>query len=167
MQTIDQALNRLEKSKFRSSFFLDDKDRRYVEQKGRDTIRRHAEDFIRDRLAPAFPKSDGSQTPTKGHPVFKAQHACGCCCRNCLEKWYKVKKGKELTDIQQKKIVDLLMAWIERQISMQHTSGAEKGQSDSLSVNASTGVGRPEKPAGLLGCTRLSVRRDAKMRRSS
>ena len=143
MQTIDEALNRLEKSKFRSSFFLDDKDRRYVEQKGRDTIRRHAEDFIRDRLAPAFPKSDGSQTPTKGHPIFKAQHACGCCCRNCLEKWYKVKKGKELTDIQQKKIVDLLMAWIERQISMQHTSGAEKGQSDSLSVNASTGVGRP------------------------
>lgn len=117
MQTIDQALNRLEKSKFRSSFHLDYKDRLYVEQKGYDTIRRHAEDFIRDRLAPAFPKSDGSQTPTKGHPVFKAQHACSCCCRNCLEKWYKVKKGKELTDIQQKKIVDLLMAWIERQMN--------------------------------------------------
>ena len=122
MQTIDQALNRLKKSKFRSSFRLNDKDRLYVEQKGYDTIRRHAEDFIRERLAPAFPKNDGSQTPTKGHPIFKAQHACGCCCRSCLEKWYRVKKGKELTAVQQKKIVNLLMAWVERQMSEQTTN---------------------------------------------
>ena len=36
----------------------------------------------------------------KGHPVFKAQHACGCCCRGCLEKWYRVKKGCGLTEAQ-------------------------------------------------------------------
>ena len=53
----------------------------------------------------------------RGHPVFKAQHACACCCRGCLEKWYRVKKGRELSPEAQKKIVDLLMAWIEREYS--------------------------------------------------
>jgi exodeoxyribonuclease V alpha subunit len=52
----------------------------------------------------------------RGHPVFIAQHACACCCRGCLEKWYRVPKGTQLTDGQQEKIVALLMAWIERQM---------------------------------------------------
>lgn len=117
MQTTNQALDKLEKSKFRSSFVLNEKDKEYIKEKGMDVIRTHAEDFIRSRLAPAVIPNDGRQTPTKGHPVFKAQHACACCCRGCLEKWYKVPQGKELTEIQQQKIVNLLMAWIERQIS--------------------------------------------------
>lgn len=117
MQTTNQALDKLEKTKFRSSFVLNEKDKEYIKEKGMDVIRTHAEDFIRARLAPAVIPNDGRQTPTKGHPVFKAQHACACCCRGCLEKWYKVPQGKELTEIQQQKIVNLLMAWIERQIS--------------------------------------------------
>ncbi|MBO6167284.1 MAG: DUF4186 family protein, partial [Kiritimatiellae bacterium] len=55
--------------------------------KGLETIRSHCEDFIRTRLAPANPSNDGKQTPMRGHPVFKAQHACACCCRDCLAKW--------------------------------------------------------------------------------
>ena len=93
LQTVNEALDRLERSKFRSSFHLNKEDFEYISTKGTETVRRHAEDFVRERLAPAFPKNDGSQTPMKGHPVFKAQHACGCCCRGCLEKWYRVKKG--------------------------------------------------------------------------
>ena len=116
MQTVNEALDRLERSKFRSSFHLNKEDIEYISTKGLETVRRHAEDFVRERLAPAFPKNDGSQTPMQGHPVFKAQHACGCCCRGCLEKWYRVKKGCGLTEAQQQKIVNLLMAWIERQI---------------------------------------------------
>ena len=115
MQTIDQALDKLSRSKFRSRFSLDEKDLNYIEQKGMDTIRRHAEDFIAERLAPANIPNDGKQTPMRNHPVFKAQHACACCCRGCLYKWYKVPIGIELNEIQQQKIVNLLMAWIERQ----------------------------------------------------
>lgn len=115
--TVEQALERLEKSKFRSGFYLNGKDKAYVEEKGVDTIRAHAEDFIRTRLAPAAIPNDGRQTPTKGHPVFKAQHACACCCRGCLEKWYKVPQGTALTETQQQKIANLLMAWIERQMN--------------------------------------------------
>ena len=116
MQTIDEALEKLSKSKFRSSFHLNEKDKEYVRSKGMNVIRSHAEDFIRIRLAPAVIPNDGKQTPTKGHPVFKAQHACACCCRGCLNKWYKVPKDKELSESQQEKIVNLLMAWIEKEM---------------------------------------------------
>ena len=82
-----------------------------------ESIRKHAEDFVRNRLAPAFIPNDGKQTPMRGHPVFKAQHGCACCCRGCLNKWYKVPVGISLNDIQQTKIVNLLMAWIEKEMS--------------------------------------------------
>lgn len=116
MQTIQDALEKLSRSKFRSRFHLNEKDKEYVNQKGMETIRAHAADFVRTRLAPACIPNDGRQTPMKGHPVFKAQHACACCCRGCLNKWYKVPQGVPLSSAQQKKIVNLLMAWIESEM---------------------------------------------------
>lgn len=113
MQSIDEALDKLTKSKFRSSFHLSEKDKAYIREKGMDTIRLHATDFITKRLAPQYIANDGKQTPMRGHPVFIAQHATACCCRGCLYKWYKVKPGKELNDAQIEKIVNLIMAWIE------------------------------------------------------
>ena len=107
---------KLARSKFRSRFHLSAADRAYVAEKGVDTIRRHAEDFIRSRLAPAHPAGDGRQTPMRGHPVFKAQHACACCCRGCLAKWWKVPDGTEIPTERQIKIVDFLMAWIEMEM---------------------------------------------------
>lgn len=120
MQTINEALERLEKSKFRSSFKLAKKDIAYIKEKGIPKIEEHAKDFVKYRLAPAYISNDGNQTPTSGHPIFKAQHACACCCRGCLYKWYRVPKGIELTLGQQEKIVKLLMAWIERQLEMKN-----------------------------------------------
>lgn len=115
MQTIDEALAKLQKSDFRRRFHLKEKDRAYIREKGMDTIRSHAEDFIRERLAPADIPNDGKQTPMRGHPVFIAQHACACCCRGCLYKWYHVPKNVPLTPDQQKKIVNLLITWMERE----------------------------------------------------
>lgn len=117
MQTISEALQKLEKSRFRSSFHLSEKDKEYVRKKGMDTIRSHACDFIKQRIAPAEIANDGKQTPMKSHPVFIAQHACACCCRGCLNKWYGVRKNVELTQAQQEKIVNLLMAWIEKEMT--------------------------------------------------
>ena len=113
MATIEQTLTRLKQSDFRAKFHLSKKDKEYISQKGMDKIRSHAEDFIRTRLAPKNPENDGKQTPMRGHPVFVAQHACACCCRGCLEKWYRVPRGTDLTPSQQERIVNLLMAWIE------------------------------------------------------
>lgn len=117
MQSRQEALYKLSQSKFRSSFHLKQKDKNYIKEKGMDVIKSHACDFVRNKLAPAYPKNDGKQTPMKGHPVFIAQHACACCCRDCLNKWYKVPMGVELTEIQQDKIVNLLMDWIEREMN--------------------------------------------------
>ena len=115
MQTIDQALDKLGRSKFRSGFSLTKKEKLYIEEKGMVVMRQHAVDFVRQKLAPADPPNDGKQTPMHGHPVFKAMHATACCCRGCMNKWYKIPLHKGLTESQQEKVVNLLMAWLERQ----------------------------------------------------
>ena len=117
MPTVSDALARLSTSKFRSSFHLSRKDRAYLEEKGPDVIRSHAQDFVRLKLAPAEPVNDGKQTPMDGHPVFVAQHATATCCRNCLNKWWKVPLGRQLTMRQMDKIVNLIMAWIAREMA--------------------------------------------------
>ena len=117
MATIEETLFKLSKSKFRSSFYLTKKDKAYIEEKGMDTILKHAEAFVKERLAPKDIPNDGKQTPYRSHPVFKAQHATACCCRGCLNKWYRVPLNTELSEIQQKKIVGLIMAWIQQQMT--------------------------------------------------
>lgn len=107
---------RLAKSDFRSRFHLTKKDKEYIAEKGLPTIRRHAEDLIAKRLAPAVIPNDGKQTPMRGHPVFLAQHATGCCCRGCFYKWHHIPAGRELTKEEQQYAVAVLMAWIEKQL---------------------------------------------------
>lgn len=114
--TKEEAFARLAKSKFRSRFKLSADDIAYIERVGLETIRRHAEDFVREKLAPAEPVNDGKQTPMRGHPIFKAMHGSAMCCRGCMEKWWKVKQGVPLTESQTKKAVDFLMAWVEQQM---------------------------------------------------
>lgn len=116
MATIEQTLEKLSHSKFRSSFKLTKKELAYIDEKGMDVVRFHATDFVRNKIALANPPNDGKQTPMHGHPAFKAMHATACCCRGCLQKWYKVRPDRELTDDEQERIVNLLMAWLEKQI---------------------------------------------------
>ncbi|WP_418972302.1 DUF4186 family protein, partial [Alistipes communis] len=42
-------------------------------------------------------------------------HATACCCRGCLAKWHAIPAGRELTAREQRYVVEVLMAWIERQ----------------------------------------------------
>ncbi len=116
MQTKEEAFARLRRSAFRARFHLRGPELAYAREKGLDVLRRHAEDFVQKRLAPAVIPNDGRQTPWRGHPVFVAQHACACCCRGCLQKWYRVPKGVPLREEQQRRIVDFLMAWIEKEM---------------------------------------------------
>ena len=111
-------LEKLSQSKFRSSFKLKLKDIDYINQKGLDTIKRHAQDFVAKRVAPAFVANDGKQTPMKGHPVFIAQHATATCCRKCINKWHKFPMGTQLSQDQQDYIVTLIIKWIEQQLEI-------------------------------------------------
>lgn len=114
-EKVKNILDRLSKSKFRSSFHLKDKDILYIEDKGINKIRNHAYDFVTKRLADTSNVTDGKQTPMKGHPVFIAQHATGTCCRRCLEKWHHISKNKNMTDDDIKYVVDIIMSWIEKE----------------------------------------------------
>ena len=110
-------LDKLVKSKFRNRFKLRAKELEYINDKGLDKVKSHAEDFIRDRVAPAEPLNDGKQTPMRGHPVFIAQHATATCCRGCIEKWHKFPQHRELTKTEQDYLVSIIMKWIKRQIA--------------------------------------------------
>ena len=114
-----QLFERLDNSKFRSSFHLKQKGMDYINEKELDTIRQHAKDFIAKRESPAYIANDGKQTPTKGHPVFIAQHATATCCRECIRKWHKMQPGRELSQIQQDYLVDVIMTWIKREMERQ------------------------------------------------
>lgn len=113
---LDELFGRLSHSAFRSRFHLRRAELAYVGEKGLATLRLHAAEFVRTRLAPACPPNNGRQTPMRGHPVFLAQHATGCCCRGCLAKWHGIPAGRPLTPEEQTYVVAVLMAWIRRQL---------------------------------------------------
>ncbi|MGL6020356.1 MAG: DUF4186 domain-containing protein [Gibbsiella quercinecans] len=115
MKLDSEALwRRLQSSPFRAKFRLNTKDQHYFAAKGMPIILSHARDFIDRRLAAAYPKNDGKQTPMRGHPVFVAQHATATCCRGCLEKWHGIAQGKELNEAQKDYIVQVIALWLTR-----------------------------------------------------
>ncbi|MEU7423140.1 DUF4186 domain-containing protein [Streptomyces sp. NPDC048362] len=117
LRILDQRIDALARQPFRARFHLRGRDRATAELKGPDTIRRHADDLIGKRLAPAEPYKDGKQTPYRGHPVFVAQHATATCCRGCLLRWHGIAKGRELTRAERAYVVDVICRWIEREMT--------------------------------------------------
>lgn len=118
----DFYLNKLKNSKFRNNFHLSEKDLDYIDEKGMEKIKSHACDFVRKKLAPKDLPNDGRQTPMRGHPVFVAQHATATCCRGCLFKWWKIPRGRELTEREVDFVVGLILAWIEKERGMKKTN---------------------------------------------
>jgi exodeoxyribonuclease V alpha subunit len=114
---LSELFDRLSKSRFRSSFYLNAKDKEYIHKKGWAMVRKNAAEMIAKRLAAAYIPNDGRQTPMRHgiFPPFLAQHATGCCCRGCLEKWHHIPKGRALTQEEQQYVVDVLMEWLHRQ----------------------------------------------------
>lgn len=110
-----EILSKLAKSSFRNKFKLSEKDLLYIDIKGMDIIRSHAVDFIKERIAPEVIKNDGKKTPMKNHPVFVAQHATATCCRSCIAKWHNISKGFQMTEVQQKQLLNIIMLWIQLQ----------------------------------------------------
>lgn len=107
---------KLKKAGRLEQFTLGEPEQEYVTSRGMDILRLHATDFVNKRLAPANPKNDGRQTPTKGHPVFIAQHACGCNDRASVEEFFGYEKGRELTEKEVGIIVDVILRWIEEHL---------------------------------------------------
>lgn len=114
---LDSVKAKLKKDGRCAEFSLGEAEIEYVTSRGIEILRLHATDFIQKRIAPAEPKNDGHQTPAKGHPVFIAQHACGCHDRDSVENFFSFKKGVLLKDKEINLIVDVLIDWLENQIN--------------------------------------------------
>ena len=137
---VEHTLVRLGESQFRAKFVLSEADRSYARDKGRHVIDRHAHEMLRARVGEAQPSNDGRQTPWRGHPVFTAQHATATCCRGCIEKWHGIAKGRPLTDAEVNRLADLVMAWIDRDLTnhpaRDAVAGARSAQADARRVKA-------------------------------
>ena len=112
MRDLDALISALAKSRFRSSFSLDPKERQYLASKGdMAAVLDHAREFIARRVVPAAPNNDGKQTPLRGHPVFIAQHATATCRRRCLAKWHGIESGRPLTVAAQAHVAGAIARW--------------------------------------------------------
>ncbi|GAA2184081.1 hypothetical protein GCM10009785_30520 [Brooklawnia cerclae] len=115
-EQLGRVLDRLATSSFRSRFHLTSRDRDYARARGREVIAQHAAELLKGRVGAAEPANDGKQTPYRGHPVFIAQHATATCCRGCIARWHHIPAGTALTEDQLRRLVDVVMAWIEREL---------------------------------------------------
>jgi predicted Fe-S protein YdhL (DUF1289 family) len=114
---VEEAFRRLAAAPFRRKFRLVGRELAYVETWGLPVVMKHGAKFIDERLAPAFPRNDGKQTPWRNHPVFVAQHATATCCRGCLERVHEIAKGHSLTPDERAYVLGVLERWLAEQVN--------------------------------------------------
>ena len=117
MKDVETLLAAVARSPFRRRFRLGAREQAYLRRKGLEEARRHGDEFVRKRLAPALLANDGRQTPMCGHPIFIAQHATATCCRKCLARWHGIPAGRALDEGEIAYILSVLCAWLERQVT--------------------------------------------------
>ncbi|MFI7193559.1 DUF4186 domain-containing protein [Nocardia nova] len=128
--TLDARLAAIARQPFRAKFHLREPEMEFVALRGMTVVREHAADLIGKRLAPAHPARDGKQTPWGGHPVFRAQHATGTCCRSCLQRTHGIGKGRELTTPEREYVVDIICRWVENECARRTVPVPGDGDSD-------------------------------------
>lgn len=106
----------LETHELHLRFDLGEAEREYIRERGMEIIRLHTTDFVKKRLQPANPRNDGRQTPTKGHPVFLAQHATATSSRICMNEIHGIPLGEALDQTQVEWTVDVILRWLSEQM---------------------------------------------------
>jgi len=113
---LDFVIAELRKEYWRNNWFrlsADARAKNHALRKGRKLLRKHAEYRIRISVGSAQPYHNGFQTPYVGNIVFYAQHAVAACCRNCIEMWHGIPKGKKLTNKDVSYLATLVMKYID------------------------------------------------------
>jgi hypothetical protein len=86
-------------------------------KKGRPGLKEKVHRRLLSSIGGATPFRDGAQTPFGGpDPVTYAQHATASCCRKCVEEWWNVPRGRELTTEELEYLSELAMFYLEAQI---------------------------------------------------
>jgi predicted transcriptional regulator len=113
---LDSVIVELRKEYWRDSWFrrpIDVRAKNHALRKGENLLREYAKGRIRSSVGPAQPYRDGFQTPYAGNIVFYAQHAVAACCRNCIEVWHGIPKGKNLADQDIAYLTELVMKYVD------------------------------------------------------
>lgn len=114
MTDIDTVFTALAASDYRKRYKLSTADRSQLRIAGLSKVMKQAAEIIDRQIAPERPVNDGTQTPSKGHPVYVAQHATATCCRRCLAKWHAIDAGRALTPEEKAHILAVLRRYLER-----------------------------------------------------
>lgn len=85
-------------------------------KRGLTQINEDAQSAVRHSIAPAKPFRDGYQTRFDGDIIQYAQHATATCCRKCLERWYGIPQGRELTQEEISFCVNLMMQYVNKRL---------------------------------------------------
>ena len=113
---LDSMIVELRKEYWRDGWFrhqIDLRAKNHALRKGKKLLREYAKNRIRNSVGPAKPYRDGFQTSYTGNIVFYAQHAVAACCRNCVEVWHGIPKGKELADQDVSYLAELVMKYVD------------------------------------------------------
>lgn len=113
---LDLVINELRKEYWRDCWFhrnIDLQAMNHALRKGKKSLHEHAEHRISKSVGPSNPYRNGFQTPYTGNIVYYAQHAVAACCRNCIEVWHGIPKGKELTDAEIGYLTELVMKYVD------------------------------------------------------
>lgn len=109
-ESFDALFARLATSEFRRRFRLKAEDIAYIERKGMETIRRHAADFVRMRLAPAVIPNDGGDPYARASGLYRpARH--GLLLPGCLAKWHGIPPGENWRPKNNDISLPVLTAW--------------------------------------------------------
>ena len=113
---LDSVIVELRKEHWRDSWFrrpIDVRAKNHALRKGKNLLREYVKGRIRSSVGPAQPYRDGFQTPYAGNIAFYAQHAVAACCRNCIEVWHGIPKGRELANQDIAYLTDLVMKYVD------------------------------------------------------
>ena len=116
LQTVNEALDRLERSKFRSSFHLNKEDFEYISTKGNRNRSPSRRGFCQRAPCPPLFRKRRQPDPHERTSRFQGSARLRLLLQGLSRKMVQGQKGLRADGGSAAKIVNLLMAWIERQI---------------------------------------------------
>lgn len=116
IERVDEMFAQLQRELIRHVFFtapFDERARENIRKIGVKETRAGVRDHLRKKIGPAKIFRDGTQTPKKDRVVHFAQHATATCCRKCLDYWYGIPQGRQLTEEELEFCEQLVLAYMD------------------------------------------------------
>lgn len=116
---VDYLFNCLKHEYVRHDFWCKDIDQWAINnarRRGRLKMPQYAEKCIRQAVGGASSVWSGRQTSADGDVLYYAQHATATCCRKCMEVWYGIPQGRELSEDEVQFFTGLLLRYVDERM---------------------------------------------------